>query len=152
MNWPTDWPTLLTSLIQSSHFPIEEDGEEGEEEVQLMFVAPRPELSSKLSRNLASSQDKADLHWNGTNVRILPVESSFKNGSDFKRQNSFGRKNSLKRTKNSERMHFRSLSIPDVLLDIQNCPGNLGIFERVKPVYSPNCHPIDLEGLQETAV
>ena len=145
MNWPADWPTLLTSLIQSSHFPIEEDGEEGEEEVQLMFVAPRPELSSKLSRNLASSQDKADLHWNGTNVRILPVESSFKNGSDFKRQNSFGRKNSLKRTKNSERMHFRSLSIPDVLLDIQK-------FERIKPAYSPNCHPIDLEGLQETAV
>ena len=115
-----------------------------------MFVAPRPENSSKLSRN--PSLKKAELHCNGTNVRILPVESIFKNGSDFKRQNSFGRKNSHKRTKNSERMHFRSLSIPDVLLDIQNCPGNLGIFERVKPVYSPNCHPIDLEGLQETAV
>ena len=104
-----------------------------------MFIAPRPENTSRQN----SSQDKSELHWNGsTNVRILPVQP------EFKRQNSFGssRKNSFKKTKNSEKkMHFRSLSIPDVLLDIQK-------FERIKPAYSPNCHPIDLEGLQETAV
>lgn len=96
-----------------------------------MFVAPRPENTSRQN----SSQDKSELHWNGsTNVRILPVQP------EFKRQNSF------KKTKNSEKkMYFRSLSIPDVLLDIQK-------FERIKPAYSPNCHPIDLEGLQETAV
>lgn len=130
---------------ESDNSVFKQDEETDDENFQVVFVAPRLRRSST-----KSSSRKSSKRYKKGGVRLLSIDS-------------FSRNNSVDVKETTEPVQ-RLLSIPDVLLNAasesQSAPPPrtrvISMFaqkEQMRPVYAPNSkHPIDLEGLQETAV
>lgn len=124
--------------------------ESEDENVQVVFVAPRP------PPRRGSSRRKSRKRIKDSAVRVLSIDSFAKNGH----RNVFNRQFSMDIEEKRPPVQ-RLLSIPDVLLnatsEFQSAPRSRVInmfanYQQKRPVYAPSKHPIDLEGLQETAV
>ena len=116
-----------------------------DENLQVVFIAPRPRQNSSHKHRRKSSKSSTKTR---TSVRLLSIDS-------------FGQKSMS--VDSTDETCQRILSIPDVLLNVTSVANDLSTtprsrvvnffanHEQSRPVFAPR-HPVDLEGLQETAV